>query len=139
MGRYPLNYTVTSAAQATTESKAMPTAEQQHAVNQFQHQAAQQKPHEQHDIKINSNIDSFMIDTVNMTSLSKPDGTQGIGLSFIAKDEQQNINLTLTIEQFHVMLATMIEKAANWDLVNPWLDNRATVSNTVIPDAGVMH
>jgi len=37
------------------------------------------------------------------------------------------------------MLATMIEKAANWDLVNPWLDNRATVSNTVIPDAGVMH
>jgi len=98
MGRYPLNYTVTSGAQATTESKAMPTAEQQHAVNQFQHQAAQQKPHEQHDIKINSNIDSFMIDTVNMTSLSKPDGTQGIGLSFIAKDEQQNINLTLTIE-----------------------------------------
>jgi len=52
---------------------------------------------------------------------------------------QQTINLTLTTEQFHVMLATMIEKAANWNLVNPWLDKGLSASSVQATKAGVMH
>jgi len=37
------------------------------------------------------------------------------------------------------MLATMIEKAANWDLVNPWLDKGLSTSSELATKAGVMH
>mgnify|MGYP006981146283 CR=1 FL=1 len=37
------------------------------------------------------------------------------------------------------MFAIMIEKAANWDLVNPWLDKGLSSRPVQATQAGVMH
>ena len=68
------------------------------------------------------NIESFMIGTITMKSLLMAGDEQGVGLGLGSIDKPQALKLTLTVDQFLMLIGIMTDKAANWDLVNPWFN-----------------
>ncbi len=97
------------------------TSTQQHAINQFQHQAAQPQVQNQQVVTLNKKVERFFVETVNLSSISKQDSRLGIAVKFISADQQDNINLTFSLNQFHQFISVVLEKASDWDLSNPWL------------------
>jgi len=119
---------------AVTQSENGVTQSQQHVINQFQQQAAQQQPLEQQVVQRNKSATHFFIETINLSSVSKLDGSKGLVVKFISFDKKDQINLTFTTEQFHQFISVILKKVQEWDLPNPW-----GASALVLANKGVIH
>jgi len=109
-----------STVQAVKQKESIATQADQHAINQFQHQAAQQQPLEQQVVQRNKSATKFLIESVKLSSISKRDNSQGVLVIFFSFDKKDQINLTFTVEQFHQFIAVILEKVRDWDLSAPW-------------------
>ncbi|MEO5343724.1 MAG: hypothetical protein H7842_10380 [Gammaproteobacteria bacterium SHHR-1] len=101
-------------------SKHSPHANSQYRreIEQLQHQQAQQQvPVMQNQVSLAAPSASFLIETLNMNLL----GNGSVRLSFINGDRQQEVILVLTISELHKLLAEMLAKVEDWDLINPWM------------------
>jgi len=102
------------------QKESIVTQAEQYAINQFQHQAAQQRPLEQQVVQRNKSATKFFIESVKLSSISKLDNSQGVVVNFFSFDKKDQINLTFTVEQFHQFIAVILEKVQDWDLSAPW-------------------
>jgi len=107
------------------------TLAQQHVINQFQHEAVQHQVQNQQVVTLNKKTESFLVDTVNLSSIPKQGSSSKIVMKFISADQKGHINLTFAVDQFHQFISVVLEKSSDWDLSNPWRVDKSNRSKVM--------
>ncbi len=108
---------------------------EQHALDQFQHYAAQDNKQTNSDISLNENAKAFLIGTINFSYI-KPEKVE---VSFISPDQSNNANLVISIEQLHQLIGTMLNKVPDWDLSNPWQEKNDPLNSLPLQNNNFLH
>jgi len=104
-------------------------SQKQSIVNQFQYQSAQETAESTRTNKLDTEMDGFLVTDISFSVNPNTKSKQQYLLKLMSQDKQQRISLSLSLEQLYKMIGVMLEKAADWDLDNPWVDEVVMSNN----------
>ncbi len=97
------------------------TAEQEWEINCLEHQISQQKITVTYSkIQPNNEIESFLINTINLSKKHSGNYNPKIKLEFLDASNTVKIFLMLELAQLHKLIGEILKQVKVWDIDNPW-------------------